>query len=348
MSRAVTPLAPRPFSQRVLGALPIEPACAGAAVSLALLVFFLVVESALGTVRRVLDGELDSVVLRATAIPLVLIGYIPTAQLYLARWTRRHVEALAPLLSEPPTLVLRAEQPSLAAGLLGFTSFLATFLVVPLALGLYGELGPADEGMGFTLSEVLPFVVVPMLGWLLFRFLHALVADAAAFSRLAAQLVHVPLLDPRAFAPFADQGTRAALLVVLLMALTAPLTVGPGPQVVMAALLNGGTVAIAVSAFLLPARGVRVRIAAEKARELGRVRGALADAQAVALAEGAGARDAAARLPGLIALERRLDDVREWPFDTASWLRLALYVALGLGSWVGGALMERLVALALI
>ena len=147
----------------------------------------------------------------------------------------------------------------------------------------------------------------------------------------------------RPFAPFAEQGTRAALLVVLLMALTAPLTFAPGPQVVSASLLMAGTVASAVTAFLLPARGVRVRIAEEKARELGRLRGALADAQAVALAEGTGARAAAARLPGLIALERRIDDVREWPFDTASWLRLALYVALGLGSWLGGAIMERLI-----
>ena len=109
MSGAVTPLAPRPFSQRVLTALPIEPAFAGAAVSLALVVFYLVVESALGTVRRVLDGELDSIALRATAIPLVLIAYIPAAPIYLARWTRRHVEALAPLLRGEP-MMLRAER----------------------------------------------------------------------------------------------------------------------------------------------------------------------------------------------------------------------------------------------
>ena len=34
--------------------------------------------------------------------------------------------------------------------------------------------------------------------------------------------------------------------------------------------------------------------------------------------------------------------VSEWPFDAGSYGRVALYIVLGLGSWVGAALVERL------
>ncbi len=41
-------------------------------------------------------------------------------------------------------------------------------------------------------------------------------------------------------------------------------------------------------------------------------------------------------------LDARLESVREWPFDAPSLVRFALYVALGLGSWLGAAAVERL------
>ncbi len=35
------------------------------------------------------------------------------------------------------------------------------------------------------------------------------------------------------------------------------------------------------------------------------------------------------------------------PFDQASWIRIALLLALPLGSWLGGAVVERLLGLVL-
>ena len=56
---------------------------------------------------------------------------------------------------------------------------------------------------------------------------------------------------------------------------------------------------------------------------------------------------AAARLPALLALRDRVGAAREWPLDPSNWLRFGLYVAIGLGSWSGGALAERALDLAL-
>jgi|GEM_PF-1193174 len=51
--------------------------------------------------------------------------------------------------------------------------------------------------------------------------------------------------------------------------------------------------------------------------------------------------DIAARLSALLALEHHLERVREWPLDLSTIVRFCLYLALPLGSWLGGALVER-------
>ncbi len=53
------------------------------------------------------------------------------------------------------------------------------------------------------------------------------------------------------------------------------------------------------------------------------------------------------RLPALLALRQSVEGVREWPFDVPTLVRFALYLAIGLASWTGSALVERLLGLAL-
>ncbi len=53
------------------------------------------------------------------------------------------------------------------------------------------------------------------------------------------------------------------------------------------------------------------------------------------------------RLADLIAYEARISSVREWPFDTSTVLRWALYMALGATSWLGGAVVERVLGVVL-
>ena len=53
------------------------------------------------------------------------------------------------------------------------------------------------------------------------------------------------------------------------------------------------------------------------------------------------------RLPALIAYEARITAVREWPFETATLRRFLLFLLIPLASWIGGALVERVVNAAL-
>ena len=48
-------------------------------------------------------------------------------------------------------------------------------------------------------------------------------------------------------------------------------------------------------------------------------------------------------LADLIAYKEHIEAVREWPIDTPTALRFALYLALPVGSWLGGAFVERVV-----
>jgi hypothetical protein len=45
----------------------------------------------------------------------------------------------------------------------------------------------------------------------------------------------------------------------------------------------------------------------------------------------------------IVAYRQVVDGVREWPFDASTVMRFALYLLIPLGSWSGGALVERVI-----
>ena len=101
-----------------------------------------------------------------------------------------------------------------------------------------------------------------------------------------------------------------------------------------------GTLAMATLSFLGPARPIRDRVRREKQLELAALRERIAAAKENALGRASGG-PGPAELPGLLAYETRLEAVPEWPFDTGTQLRFAGVVVLVVGSWLGGALVER-------
>jgi hypothetical protein len=91
--------------------------------------------------------------------------------------------------------------------------------------------------------------------------------------------------------------------------------------------------------FLHPMSGVHRRIHAAKSAELDRVRDEIADASR----READDATAAARLPGLIAYEARIQAVREWPFDQSTLIRVASYLLIPAIPWFGEALVSDLI-----
>jgi hypothetical protein len=111
--------------------------------------------------------------------------------------------------------------------------------------------------------------------------------------------------------------------------------------------MMGVYVALATVVFLFPVRGLRRQIRDRKAAELAKVRDQVHVSKELADGSGTQSVEAGAKLPGLLAYKHEIESVREWPFDAPTLTRFFLYVAIPLGSWIGGALVERLLGAAL-
>jgi hypothetical protein len=89
-----------------------------------------------------------------------------------------------------------------------------------------------------------------------------------------------------------------------------------------------------VVALILPCRGAHRVLRSAKRAELEEVRRQIAEVRRT--------REDT-RLPGLLAWETRIEGLSEWPIDATAFRRIGLLLLLPLASWVGSALVERLV-----
>ena len=151
----------------------------------------------------------------------------------------------------------------------------------------------------------------------------------------------VHLLAPEEHAPFARTGLRASAYWFLGSSIASLLTLDEGAWGIVVGVI-AVTLALGFVSLLLPSRGVHERLRAAKKDELLRVRGEIEDARAALLDE-RGAEIEAARMPALLAWEARVEKIGVWPFDATTLVRFALFLLVPLGSWVGGALVDRAV-----
>ncbi len=328
---------PAPWALRLFDALPASPLWGGVAITLLVLFAYFGVESALGRMVPTLAENDDHLRMhyRIAVVNALFIGFLPIAHVYLARWTRRHLADLQPLVDESLEVADSiTSRGCRVAGVLGSLSVLLLFLILPTRAYLTREY--------WTLVHIWDWILLPPIGWMTGRLLYAIVAHSSHFSRLATRIGHLDLYDPTILAPCVRQGLRSALLCVIFVALSS------GLWGVLLVSSESGAFAIAVSlgiattALLLPLRGARNRIREEKRLRLEAVRERIRAAESAAMTDSAEAGPLVAGLPGLLALEARIAAVRDWPLDASSLSRFAFYVILGLGSWVGAALVERL------
>ena len=167
------------------------------------------------------------------------------------------------------------------------------------------------------------------------------------FSRLAEGVEVVDLEDREVFQPFVRRALRNVLLWMLLTVWMSLNFAGRGWAVT--SLLGLGIVVLlgfAVTAFFLPLLGPHRRLREAKRAELQRVRAALRSARDRVFGAPAG-EVAGGRLADLVAYEKRVAEASEWPMAASTLVRLSLYLALGLGSWVGAGIVQHAIESAL-
>lgn len=279
--------------------------------------------------------------LSAEAAYVLWFGWAPIAAVLLVRGVDRDASDLAPLMQagEKTTGDLRHAALRVPHRFVWGGAGVGLFFTVSMIVGVFGLQG-GSAGRGLVTYLVLRELVVELvslgiLGWA--------VGAAVGLSRLTESRARADLLDPHAFAALSRNGMRLAAVWLVMMAIGFVGLLDPPPAVDAEFMSSFVVMSLGLSGFallglFLPTRGARRVLIDAKREELERVRREIAEAR--------GAR-ADERLPGLLAWEGRVDAVSEWPIDAATLRRLGIFVLLPLGSWIGGALVERLVDAAL-
>ena len=87
----------------------------------------------------------------------------------------------------------------------------------------------------------------------------------------------------------------------------------------------------------MPLRGIRRKIREAKDQELDWCRRALIRERNDLKA----GTDKQTKFRQVVAYREMINDIRNWPFDNPTLVRFALYLLIPLGSWLGGAFVER-------
>lgn len=183
-----------------------------------------------------------------------------------------------------------------------------------------------------------------LIGWHLGRGVFLLMHNALQTSSRILKEEQFDLFDPVPLHAPVRQGLRNALIVSSFAAIMTPFLIDPRYWI-MVAVIATATVTMASIGMILPARGVARRIAEAKADELARITPLiLAKHEQLKNASG---EDAAARisadLTALLDYRQRVSHMREWPFDRSTVSRFGLYLLFPAISWIGAALVERIV-----
>ncbi len=224
--------------------------------------------------------------------------------------------------------------------------------MLPVALA-GGTIGLAVEHLPWLLGEADGVLTLrpwqPAIMFILFALLgvqtRITMRQSRVFFDAGRHSARMNLLDPSPLAPFARVGLRSAAMWFGGSALASLLFAQAATGWVVALVLTV-TIGIGIASMLLPSRGIHLWIRERKRDELARVRAAI-ERGGASLFSSAGDQADAGQLSSLIAYEARIEAVREWPFDTATLRRFLLFLLMPLASWIGGALVERVVDAAL-
>lgn len=345
MDAGLLELHPRtPLELRIFDRVPLPAFLVGVAIGLGAFACFLAYTALFGAEV----GDLGAVKLShgwaAELLQDLFLGFTLAVEAASVRGALRDLETLRPSL-EPPLrereglrhIALRYQPvPLLVAGwLVGAGSALATVLNPHLWI---------DGHMpGWTHPAVIWLAARNFLNWaIVARAMLLELMLGSAFSRLGGALGCVDLFDHARFEPFARRALRNVSLWLLLIAFLSLNFAGRGwaiPSLMAMGMLF--LTCFALAAFAIPLRGPHRRLRDAKREELARVRAALREARDRALAAGAADSPSGGRLADLVAYEQRVAGASEWPIEASTVVRFALFLALGLGSWVGAGLVQH-------
>jgi len=332
-----------PLEARLAGLLPVSPWVNGGLLALGLCTGSIALQSTFGSTWSPdadpsddLFARLDGGV-RAAVVISLLVGYTVAA----ARWAplaiaRDQFEAglgSASLETDPEAPLRHSRVALRRSRRIGLVGVGVGLLVQILALGATASSG----GGGVDWND--PSVWTTSLLTLLLGFLMARAGfrSVSGFEPRSGGPEPVDLLDLRPQRVRARVGMRLALVWIVGSSIASLFFLDPDLAAPLAPLV-GGSAAIGGLALYLQTRGTQPAIRRAKREEIARIEPELRAAREAALR---GNLESRGRLADLLVWRGYVESIREWPFDGTLLVRFGLYVLIPLGSWLGGALVER-------
>jgi hypothetical protein len=329
-----------PWELRLGFLLPLPPFAVGAAIAALLIAGYAAVQmssAGSGAMGAFPPEGRDSIV-AALALGFVVAGFhytfVGTGR-DLRELARCH-PAIARALRTRPTPLLQAAvvRASRVAGAIGLAMGLGV-------LGWIHSLSVGGPGSGaWRPAWLWTQGLVLVLFWVLGRAAYFTVVGARYAAGFAPE--QVDLLDLGYLDLFGRLGLRLSLVWIVGLSIFSLLTL------FKPTLESGSTLApvlavtlvVALLALVLPVRRVHARIQQTKRAALASLAGELRHVRDATLA---GDKTVQGRLADLLAYEARIAAIREWPFDTSVRVRFLFFLLIPFGSWLAGALVERLV-----
>ena len=325
--------------------LPLTPLAMGVLLSAVLIAVFLSLHALIGFPIWIVDAAGDPSLgnaARAQIVFALLLGYSVAAGRYLPVAIFRDLQESG---REDPTVDVERDELQILrypvevvtrsryAGCVGMLAGLV--IHVEMNRRMFGDAAPWYPEMIWSL------VVLPLWGWLLARSAFFTVNGMGRAMQNPGTFPGIDLLDLRPHYVEGRIGLRLSLVWIVGISIGSLFLLHPQVPLSMVVSMMIAGFAIAVAVLVLPVRGVQQRIHRAKLAALASLDGELRRARDAALS---GEERAGGPLADLLAYRSYIESVREWPFDNSTFARFGLYLLIPVGSWIGGAFVERLVS----
>lgn len=279
--------------------------------------------------------------LRIAVVHCLLAGYLPAAFLAVLRGGKRTVYALQGALDcTQEECGALADSIRFSPG--GLTAAASIGLAFALAAPYVVQPVPETPWSPASWSPEVAWhrTLGPLVGAWGALLAYEIVAVSRRMSRLAIDLKSIDLFDLTPLLPFTQQGLGNALFLMGYVAISGLMILTETGFGLMGLVVGTVILAVAGVALVLPLRGVHRRIVQAKEAELAWVDDKLREQRAVLKS---GAERTSGDLSDLAAYRDLVLSVRDWPINTSSYVRFALYLLIPVISWAAAALVERFV-----
>ncbi len=322
-----------PLMLRVFDSLPGNPVSIGIAFTIVLLIVFL-------AGRALSDAAVNSSPddLRIAITQILIMVYSGSAYAYVlmtARKSTRDLSSVAQDRDDWPAILDRAgKHPWWILVLVGA----ANYLVIGVTVTNATTVDPVNPWAWQTWNYDVFWhrITTVFFVWWMACFCYVTVVESIRLSRLSDKIRSLDILDMRPYQPLIRQGLTNALLVLGMVSVLSLLAVESRYYLALVSFWIVFTV-LAWIGMMLPLRGIRRMIKAARNQELDWCRQQMVISRD-ALKSGENATQSIAEISAYRTL---IEGTGNWPFDSPTLVRFTLYLMIPLGSWLGGAFVER-------